>query len=91
MKKTINIICAALAVLMITASLCACGGTKKNDKPKIVCTALSLYDFCREIAGEHADVLLLSGSSADTFYAGNGRVDKAVGSHIHAHMFHADQ
>ena len=25
MKKTINIICAALAVLMITASLCACG------------------------------------------------------------------
>lgn len=65
MKKTINIICAALAVLMITASLCACGSTKKNDKPKIVCTALSLYDFCREIAGEHADVRLLSGSSAD--------------------------
>ena len=50
---------------MITALLCACGGTKKNDKPKIVCTALSLYDFCREIAGEHAEVVLLSGSSAD--------------------------
>lgn len=65
MKKTINVICAALAVIMIAVSLCACGGTKKNDKPKIVCTALSLYDFCREIAGEHADVLLLSGSSAD--------------------------
>lgn len=65
MKIFLKMVCAALALLMLTAGFFACAEVKKNDKLKIVCTVLPLYDFCREIVGSNADIILLSGSSSD--------------------------
>lgn len=65
MKKSIKIICAVLATAIFLLPLCSCAKTKEKDKIKIVCTALSLYDFTREIAGDKADIVLLTNGSAD--------------------------
>lgn len=65
MKIFLKMICATLALLMLTAGFFACAEVKKNDKLKIVCTVLPLYDFCREIVGSNANIVLLSGSSSD--------------------------
>lgn len=65
MKIFLKMVCATLALLMLTAGFFACAEVKKNDKLKIVCTVLPLYDFCREIVGSNADIILLSGSSSD--------------------------
>ena len=52
----------------------------------------------REVAIETAVLLVLRGMHAGvvgsndyktTFYAGNGRVDETVGSHVHTHVLHA--
>ena len=65
MKIFLKMVCATLALLMLSAGFFACAEVKKNDKLKIVCTVLPLYDFCREIVGSNADIILLSGSSSD--------------------------
>lgn len=65
MKKSIRMICAVLAAVIFLAALCSCAENKEKTKTKIVCTALSLYDFCREIAGENAQIILLTNGSAD--------------------------
>lgn len=47
------------AFIMCVCLLCGCAQKKNNEKLKITATLFPQYDFCREIAGDKADVELL--------------------------------
>ena len=66
MKKVISL----LLVLVLVCSFAGCMKTEKqNNKLSIIATLFPQYDFCREIAGDKADVTLLlpPGSESHSF------------------------
>ena len=68
-KRTYKILCALLCFLCIFLLLSGCvdpaGSEGANNKIKIVCTIFPQYDFCRNIVGDYADVILLMDRAGD--------------------------
>ncbi|MDO4380110.1 MAG: metal ABC transporter substrate-binding protein [Clostridia bacterium] len=73
MKKFFTVF---LSFLLITALFCACSGEKategttketptENKKLSVVCSIFPQYDFCKEIAGDKAELTLLLKSKVD--------------------------
>ena len=65
MKK---IICACLCILMIAGLFTACGtnaGKFNHGKLQVVTTIFPVYDWVRQIAGDHAEVTMLLDSGTD--------------------------
>lgn len=63
MKRIISII---ISALILTLSLCACGGsTAESDGLSIVCTSFPQYDYIKNILGSDENLTLLLDDGAD--------------------------
>lgn len=59
MKKIQRIAAALLSVLLLAGCAAPTGEGGEDGRVKVVATLFPQYDFARQIAGEHADVMLL--------------------------------
>ncbi len=66
MKKIIKAAALFLCAALLVLPLFSCAQSVDDGKPSIVCTAFAPYDFAREIAGESANITLLTTPGSDT-------------------------
>lgn len=64
-KNKIITLIAALVIFVIPLSACTQKNNLKSDKLNIVCTVFPVYDWVKNIAGDRAEVFLLSDNGAD--------------------------
>lgn len=62
MKKMIMLLCVVMVVMSMAAGLCLASA---KTKPVIVTTIYPLYDFTKQVVGDHADVVLLVPAGAE--------------------------
>ena len=64
LKRIVSVLlCVCLCAGLLTA--CGSGGASKSGKLKIITTIFPVYDWVRQIAGDHADITMLLDSGTD--------------------------